>query len=142
EVSRLLREVESRKERVRLLIAEQQQRSGQQDAIRFHNAPAPDEPPTLEASETRYQSALARYDERFGRSELDGQIKQAESHLAELRDEHRKLSTGLSAADVAVAASHPDLAGQQEEAEREHLKAHSVHESAIASLATAEGDRP
>jgi hypothetical protein len=89
-----------------------------------------------------YQSALARYDERFGRSELDGQIKQAELHLAELRDEHRKLSGGLSREEIAVAAQHPDLAGQQEEAERQHLKAHSVHETAIASLATAEKDRP
>ncbi len=142
EVSRLLDEVELRKERARLLVTEQQQRSGQHDAIRFHNAPAPHEPPMLEAAETRYQSALARYDERFGRSELDGQIKQAEWHLVELRDEHRKLSGGLSPDDIAVAAKHPDLGGQQEEAEREHLKAHSAHETAIATLATAEKDRP
>ena len=142
EVNRLSGEVESRKERVRLLTAEQQERGAQQDAIRFHNAPAAHEPPTLEAAETRYNNALARYDEKFSRSELDGQIKQAESHLAELRDEHRRLSSGLSAEEIAVAAKHPDLEGRREEAEREHLKAYSIQQTAIATLVAAEKDRP
>jgi len=86
EVNRLSGEVESRKERFRLLTEEQQQRGAQQDAIRFHNAPAAHAPPTLEAAEARYSNALLRYDEKFGRSELDGQIKQAGCHLADLRD--------------------------------------------------------
>ena len=142
EVGRIAGEVESRKERVRILNTEQQQRTSQQDSIRFHNAPAPKEPQVRETAETRYESALARYDERFGRSELDGQIKQAESHLAELRDEHHKLSGGLLADDIALASRHHDLAGQQEETDHQHLKAYSEHEAAIANLATAEMDRP
>jgi hypothetical protein len=142
EVNRLSGEIESRRERVRLLAAEHQQRGAQQDAIRFHNALVSHEPPTLEAAVTRYNIALARYDEKFGRSELDGQIKQAQLHLAELRDDDRKLSSGLSAEEVAVAAKHPDLEGRREEAEREHLKAHSINEAAIATLVAAEKDRP
>lgn len=142
EVNRLSGEIESRRERVRLLAAEHQQRGAQQDAIRFHNALVAHEPPTLEAAVTRYNIALARYDEKFGRSELDGQIKQAQLHLAELRDDDRKLSSGLSAEEVAVAAKHPDLEGRREEAEREHLKAHSINETAIATLVAAEKDRP
>ena len=142
EVDRLSAEIESRRERVRLLTAEHQQRGAQQDAIRFHNALVAHEPPTLEAAVTRYNIALARYDEKFGRSELDGQIKQAQLHLAELRDEDRKLSIGLTAEEVAVAAKHPDPEGRREEAEREHLKAHSINETAIATLVAAEKDRP
>jgi hypothetical protein len=142
EVNRLSGEIESRRERVRLLAAEYQQRRAQQDAIRFHNALVAHKPPTLEAAVTRYNIALARYDEKFGRSELDGQIKQAQLHLAELRDDDRKLSSGLSAEEVAVAAKHPDLEGRREEAEREHLKAHSINETAIATLVAAEKDRP
>lgn len=142
EVNRLWTEVESRKERVRALTTEQQERSVQQEAIRFHDSPRLQEPQALEAAETRYESALARYDEKFGRNELDGQIKQAESHLAELREEHRKLSAGLPSEEIAVAAQHPDLAGQQQEAERKHLMAHSANEAAIVALVAAEKDRP
>jgi len=142
EVGRLSDEVETRKERVRLLKTEQQERQGKQEAIRFHNAPFPAEVAAIETVETRYRNALARYEERFGRNELDGQIKQAESNLADLRDEHRKLSGGLSVKDIADAAMYPDLFGQQEEAERQHLKAHNVHETAVAELAKAERDRP
>ena len=142
EVGRLGGEVDARKERVRVLHAEQQERLGRQEAIRFRNAPAPTEVTSLEAVETRYRNAVDRYEDRFGRSELDGQIKQAESHLTELREEHRNLSRGLSAGDIALAAKNPDLTGQQQEAERQHLKAHTVHETAVAHLATAELDRP
>ena len=142
EVSQLWNQVESRKERVRALTSEQQGRGAQQDAIRFCNSSMFQEPQMLEAAETRYKSALARYDEKFGRGELDGQIKQAESHLAELREEHRKLSGGLSSEEIEVAAQHPDLAGQQQEAERNHLMAHSAHEASIAALVAAEKDRP
>jgi len=142
EVTRLLGEVESRKERVRVLKAELQGGTAERERVRFHDAPRPEEPPTLETGRARYQTAVSRYEEQFGRSALEGQIKQAELQLAELRDDHRRLSSDLSAADIALAARHPDLAGQQEESERQHLSAHSIHEAALAELAKAERDRP
>jgi len=142
DVTRLAGEVESRKERVRVLKAEREERTAERERVRFHGAQPPEEPPTLDTGRARYQTAVSRYDEQFGRSELEGQIKQAELQLAELRDDHRRLSSDLSVAGVALAALHPDLAGQKEESERQHLNAHSIHEAALAELAKAERDRP
>jgi hypothetical protein len=142
EVGRLAGEVEMRKERVRVLKEEQEERQRRHDGIRFRNVPPPTEVPSLETAETQYLNGLARYNEEFGLSQLEGQIKQAELHLAELRDEHRKLSGGLAQNDISLAAQHPDLTGQQEEADRQHLEAYSVHEKTVANLTTAERDRP
>lgn len=142
EVDRLAGEVESRKERIRALKEERQERGCQQEAIRFKSAPPPPKPSPLDTAETRYQNSIAVYDDRFGRSELDGQMKQAGAHLSEIREEHRKLSGDLPTGEIEAAASHPDLTGQQTEADRQHLKAHSFHDAAILALAKAESDRP
>jgi hypothetical protein len=142
EVIRLANEIDSFRERVRVLKAERQKCDGQREAIRFRNGSLPAEPPNLETAETRYRNALDRYDERFGRSELDGRIKQAESHLIELREEHAELSGGLSPKDIMAASLNSDLVGQREKADRDHLRAHSLHEAAVSRLAQAERDRP
>lgn len=142
EVCRLENEVRQREDRVRVLDAECVQRSEQRDGIRFRDTASPVPAPPLEAAQTRYENALARFEERFGKSELEGRIKQSETHLADLRDEHRKRSSGLSEASIAAAAKHHDLAGRQDEAERKHLQANSACDAAVARLAKAEADRP
>ncbi len=142
EVDRLAGEVRVRAERVRSLESESGRLGEEQNAIRFHKGTASDGPVHVEAIKTRYQTAIARYEDRFGSSKLEGQIEQAGSNLKDLREEHRLLSRSLLPVDIEMAAKQLDLIGQQEEADRRHLKAHAEHETAVQQLAVAEQDRP
>lgn len=142
EVDRCHAEVKQREDRVRSLGAEKTQREEQQEAIRFHKSVAPSEVLPLETCKVRYEQALARYEERFGQSKLDGQIEQAEANLVELRREHRGASEGLTDEEVSEASKAVDLQGQLGLSESAHLRANSAHDAAVQRLQTAERERP
>ncbi|MEP6672959.1 MAG: hypothetical protein ABJF10_27600 [Chthoniobacter sp.] len=142
EVARRNGEVKQREERVRNLDAESAARVEQRAGIRFLEAELPAEALSLEAARTRYENALARFEDRFGHNKLEGRIEQAESTLSELRSDHRRQSGDLSDDDVAAAAKHDDLEGRKTEAERMHLQANSARDGAVTRLAAAEADRP
>ena len=142
DVKRLTEDVDSEKERVRILRAQRQERINEQATIRFRAAAPAKTMAGLEVARTRYQTAVARYDERFGGSQLEGQIWQAESFLTDLRKEHHDLSGSLPADAIAQAALHPDLADRQAICERRHLTANSDHDAATVALQKAERNRP
>jgi hypothetical protein len=142
EVERRGGEVKQREERVRALDGESAARVEQRAGIRFCEDERQVEALTLEAAKVRYENALARFEDRFGRHELEGRIKQAESNLSELRFDHRRQSGDLLENDIAAAAQHNDLEGRLAEAERSHLQANSAHDGAVTRLAAAEADRP
>lgn len=142
ELSRCADEVKRSEERVRTRKAEKERRENEYTEIRFRDTRAQPEQLSLETASTRYLTALAKYQDRFGGGELEGRIKEAESNLADMREQHRSQSGGLSEDQIAAAAKHDDLDGRLDETEREHLQAHSAHQAAVGNLVRAEKDRP
>jgi hypothetical protein len=142
EVARQGDEVKESENRVRALDAERATQVERRAGIRFCEAEPYTEALLIEAAKERYENALARFENRFGRSELEGRIKQAESNLSEFRSDHRRQSGNLSDEDIAKAAQHDDLEGRQAQTERLHLQANSARDAAVTRLAAAEAGRP
>jgi hypothetical protein len=114
----------------------------EQDEIAYRDGDPPTGPLMLEVARTRYKTSLARFEERFGQSKLDGQIEEKHARLNELRATHAQESIGLSDEEITAAAGFLDLAARRDTAKRNHLGAHSALEEAKRLLQQAADNLP
>lgn len=142
-LNRLRAEIETARGNVSAHEQERTLVKREQDEIAYRDpVPPSSEPLMLEVARTRYKTSLARFEERFGQSKLDGQIEEKHTRLNELRAKHAQESTGLSDEEITNAARFPDLAARRDAARRDHLDAHSALEEAKRLLQQAAQNLP
>jgi hypothetical protein len=129
-IDRLQVEMESARNTVAMHEQDRTNVKREQDEIAYRDRVPPTDRLTLEVARTRYKTSLARFEERFGQSKLDGQIEEKHTRLSELRATHAQDSTGLFVEEITAAAGFVDLVGRRDAAKRNHLDAHSGLEEA------------